>query len=623
MSSPNSTGNNSRSGEHRAASNDELQFDDAAPPIRENIIRLAKTAILGGTFVLAIAGGLFISIPRLPQLGAAPILVDILSEIGVGLLAGSAVSGLGYWFVTRPYNAFRGILQSQLERIIANGFTGIRADFASRTDTLISANQRLFAATASLDTMQQCSISKLYASRQDAAADMAIDLNVDNPSFTRLYLLGVSLDDFVNDDGGFNGIWRALKRCVNETAEAARTGGPVKRSSPLDVRILVIHPQSLSGKLRAEAESRDKDAGRSRLYDTVRYTVTELYEFQKKVSKNREDLGARFPISFEVRLYHQVSPTLFLAHTNFVTYAQQYHFWSSRLANVSVPLIRYEPEDSGTEGRSIHSEIDQHFLWIWDNASITAAEWVERGSIGIDRVFHEAGAVNAFNLPEVDNKKRIRHALENATQRIDILGFSLASFFTEKGDFYLTVLNQLESENGWKSRGVQVRVLLLSPECEQAYYRSYRQYLIKQAKEVASRKGFERYKSSELHKDDHLYKDTTTTLDNLSYLMQKHDLDNIHPRVYESAPNCFVLIVDDRVFVEQYHFGKKIRPATRRTLLGKDMPLIEYTAHQQYLSDEDKRNGESSASPYHQIVDHFNFVFDTALVPDISRYAST
>lgn len=94
---------------------------------------------------------------------------------------------------------------------------------------------------------------------------------------------------------------------------------------------------------------------------------------------------------------------------------------------------------------------------------------------------------------------------------------------------------------------------------------------------------------------------------------------NADARLYRTAPSCFILIVDDRVLVEQYHFGKAVPPESRvedqetPPILGKDMALVEYARTSSALVEVDE-----SRHPCDLLEDHFRFVWEDCSVPALT-----
>lgn len=119
--------------------------------------------------------------------------------------------------------------------------------------------------------------------------------------------------------------------------------------------------------------------------------------------------------------------------------------------------------------------------------------------------------------------------------------------------------------------------------------------------------------SDETRKTQILYRDAEESINNakdfLKELEGQNTQHNIHIKVYSSASECFMLLTDDSVLVEQYHYGK-IRPPEedaekiKSKILGGDVPVIEYKKPKpQILRDHPLRN------PYGIFKDHFEYVF--------------
>jgi hypothetical protein len=94
-------------------------------------------------------------------------------------------------------------------------------------------------------------------------------------------------------------------------------------------------------------------------------------------------------------------------------------------------------------------------------------------------------------------------------------------------------------------------------------------------------------------------------------------------RIYDSAPACFLLVIDDTVFVEQYHYGKLVPGQDEYpVVLGKNMPPVEYSHDSSDLYETDALRNSVEL-----LKDHFEFVFErcsrplglTSLPPDEER----
>jgi len=255
-----------------------------------------------------------------------------------------------------------------------------------------------------------------------------------------------------------------------------------------------------------------------------------------------------------------------------------------------------------TQHRTLQQEFEEHFDWIWTNASISSYDFMEAKTVGIEKGFSQSGVTNVFTDPQ-DARKRIVHLLRQAKKRLRIQGISLNSFF-DRGDLFASI-KQLVEENKLE----EIQILILNPESEQAYYRSFREYLFENPETT-----FEKYRSDpELHKRSTLYTDTYETINNirLTKLLKKNNRFRVN--LYDSTPACFMLMVDDSVLVEQYHYGK-ILPEDETdnfpVILGKDMPSIEYTQSPTAIFETN-----ALRIPFKLLENHFRFVFDKSSQP--------
>ncbi|HEY3140640.1 MAG TPA: hypothetical protein VGJ86_05905 [Acidimicrobiales bacterium] len=258
-----------------------------------------------------------------------------------------------------------------------------------------------------------------------------------------------------------------------------------------------------------------------------------------------------------------------------------------------MPMLRLE-------GSPLHSAMADHFDLVWDTASVSGTAWLDTNQVGIDTGAQQTGAVNVFTGSGT-GYNRMCWLIEHAQERVWLQGISLRSFF-EPGKLYAALRGAMRRDD------VDVRILLLDPDCEQARYRSYRE------PEFSDHRGaeygsFAEYTAAEsCHADSTLARDTHTTINKIRRSIGTH-AEAV--RLYRSAPACFVLMVDDEVLVEQYHFGKAVPPELRvedqgtPPILGKDMALVEFTKEPSVLVEQDP-----SRHPYDLLESHLLFVHD-------------
>lgn len=458
--------------------------------------------------------------------------------------------------------------------------TGVQSGIAQQTESLIKSS-------ASLEAMARSGIVRIYSTRSQASEDIRRDLL--DPDNSKIRIIGISLNDFIRGDHkALQEVWKKLEKYV-------RYGRSNK--SPLDIKALIIDPGCLGAQLRSSAEVRGNEAVPGRLSDDVNAIVQALGKLEAYAREMQDKTG----VSFECHLY-RLPPILFLCLADSVCYIEQYHFWSERIHNTPIPVLKYLNHSEHHGVYPMHGEMESHFDWIWQKASIPVSQYSEQAVVGIDKGLTQRGVVNVF-ATYGEAYKRIRWMLDNAREKVSIMGISLHSFFSH-GELFKAISRLVENDR------LDIEVLVLDPGSNQAMIRSYRERLF-----VRPEQTLEEYKHSNQHQDSDLYRDTRSSIENINNLLA--DLKRIkndpewRPRLvvkqYESAPSCFILRVDDTVLVEQYHFGKLVPEEDKGhvpSILGKDMPILEYSSSVSSLYDN-----IPLWNSFRLFEDHFAFVF--------------
>lgn len=532
------------------------------------------TLLIIGTVLLVIAYTL--SLP--PSLS---FIHDLAKQVGAGVLVTGVISGLLQILIVRAYNKFVDQNSRFLRDDVTKSLEDVKRDIEEQTDTLVQT-------VASLEAMSKLGIVRVYSKRQDARADMINDIQ--DPTISHVYLIGISLNDFIGGkDRHFNQVWTT----IIEYIEGIR---PLpKHTKCLDIKVLVIDPHCHGAHLRSFGENRQPGASSSRLYAEVGGTIHDLLALQKTAEQNWQKTG----VTFEFRLY-RLPPLLFLFSTDKVSYIEPYYFWASRAVDTSMPFLRC----GDGQIAALHQGMHDHFELIWEHASVAASQYDDQCNLGLDEGLHLSGAVNVFHDHRLA-RPRIHWLLEHANQRVYIQGISLRSYFDGR-DLNRAIKTLVEAEN------VDVKVLLLHPDSEQARYRSYREYLLNKPPLT-----FETYQQNpELHKNSDLYRHTNQTIEGILSL-QPHA--KFRFRLYNSAPTNFMLLIDNTLIVEQYHYGdlRSPRASTVSNILGEDTTIFEYTCEPTYM--EEQANLYSSP-PHIQVrmlelmQNHFEFVFDDCAI---------
>lgn len=547
------------------------------------------------------AGILFLSLLPiyllLEYLGPAP---EYLKHLVLTLTAVIGVHLLDRWYLFRDTQEAlaadmleiqKGIIQDTkqaLDRVETKITTGIRQEVSA-----------LIGAATSLEAMTESGITQVYSDREKAAKDMKRDLI--DPNTTKISIIGISLNDFTQGhQQTLREAWEEIEKVVKD-----RINDKSDRNK-LDIRLLIIDPNCLGARLRSQGESRRLDAIQTRLMDDVTASAKKFYQLQKELIEKNENGTSNGGVTLECKLY-RVPPILFLCQTDKVSYVQQYHFWSSRAMNTPIPILRYAHSMDPSSAYDIHNEMESHFDWVWRHASISVSDFLSKGSIGSDMGTYQCGIVNVYTDP-LNGSARMKYLLENAKVRVWIQGISLRSFFDE-GALTQEMARLVEEGE------VPIKVLLIDPICRQAKYRSYREQLFGKPD-----LGFEDYtRDDHEHLQSKLCRDTNSSIEQIKKritdtVKQNPDgwIPKLELRKYNCAPSCFMLLVDNTVLVEQYHYGK-VTPEEDRgrlpTVLGKDMPLVEYSQFDPTTSSL-FYDHNSLREPYSLFEDHFTFVFN-------------
>ena len=122
-------------------------------------------------------------------------------------------------------------------------------------------------------------------------------------------------------------------------------------------------------------------------------------------------------------------------------------------------------------------------------------------------------------------------------------------------------------------KGAEWRVLVLDPQCEQARLRSEREE-----------------PQGTPYEEGNLHREVNDTIENVKIRFIKSGA-KIEVHAYRGAPSCFLLIVDDFMFVEQYHYGRE-----RGQRAAELVPLIEF---------------HKDSTMFEELQGHFDYMWDS------------
>jgi hypothetical protein len=564
----------------------------AAPPdmimtwkarVFQALHELATTRILLRTILLS---GLSLGLIAVAFLKDAPasdsIWVYLMAQLGTGLLVGAVGSALVQLFILPVPGQLREELESygreersEVLRQLHDEIRGLQANV-----TAVQQDLRSHAARTdqpSIRALENAEITRVYENREEAASDIRRLLL--DPSSTSIDILGISLNDFVRRGGSFYQGWSAIERAIKERRP------PIGRTQPLSIRMLVLDPYSADARLFSCGFSMLETRERAdRLKDYILYTAKGIGRLKELLE---EDESNDSKITIELRFY-RVPPQFSICSSNKVSFAQPYYLSRNQVQYI-LPIWR------GDSTTKLHHALKEHFEALWNLASISATEVSSQHSLGVDRGLHEGGIVNIYSDPTTA-QARMLWLLRNAKYRVWVSGISLAPMFGPR------LYEQMESLVG---RGtVDVRLLILDPESEQAYLKTYREHLAGLGNSsFGSHVPWAEYRrGNRIHTSTRVYQEIQQAIGEARRLMQLPD-SVLNARLHSSAPVAYILIVDDCALVEQYHYGK-VRPTHAPLQLTEETPLIEYRAPNSFLFPTPSRNSVKI------LEDHFQFVFE-------------
>jgi hypothetical protein len=536
-----------------------------------------------GTTVVVASGLAIIALSYAPFFGPAEVswLTFGVRQVGSGLLVVATVNVVLQIFVERHRQQLSSGLENFIKKDVNRDLRGIRADIEDQAKVLL-------AGSATLAALVTSGVNRVYASRSDAVEEIKRDMEAEG--IQQIRIMGISLNDFLRMDqrDNLHSVWRV----VNSYIAGARA---IRQD--LDIKVLIIDPGCFGALLRSYGEIQEHDQLSGRLDLDVEATANELRRLVNDTARAGASGEGTGRVTFDFRLY-RLAPTTFMCATDRVSYVHPYYFWPRRQFDVTLPLMRLERTP-------LHKAMADHFDLVWRTASVDGAAWADANEVGIDKGALEVGTANVFvghNL----GYNRMCWLISHARERVWIQGISLKSFF-EWGRLNAALRRALDN-------GVEVRILLLDPDCEQAKFRSYREHDLSDHCERRNTSYADYLKNERCHAASSLVHDTNVTISKVRGSLGPKMGNNT--RLYSSSPSCFVLIVDDEVLVEQYHYGKAVPPEFRREdqaappILGKDMALVEYSKNVSTVVTSDE-----SRHPHDLLVDHFNFVYEHCSVP--------
>jgi hypothetical protein len=531
-----------------------------------------------------------------------PKIPPAMQEFLLGVVAAAAVHLLDRLWLVHDFEEWARTLESKMVESLSHQMRGLVVETQKIMEGLASEMRTM---VSSLQAMDSAGVVRIYGGREQAAKD--INREVNNPACHSVNLIGISLNDFISGrEEDLREAWRTMYKRIVEGS--------------LSVRILLVDPDCIGARLRSVGERRKGNYPAGRLKHDVEAAIGEISDLLNLCRAKNQN-------NFDCKLY-RVAPILFLFQVDSASYVQQYYFWPSRNSN-QFPMMRIGSTLASGGTHVLHEELKDHFDWIWNKASVTLDQLQTEYSCGTDAGISQCGTDNIITDSDL-GYNRMRFLLQSAgsattgaagdaqlqpSHKICIQGISLHSFFSPDGTSLREVVYQLINADD-----AAIQILFLDPECEQAKLRGYREHTFQHPKDT-----YADYCASgaALHATSTLLHHTNQATANLKSMIMtiasskpKGWKVKVEAGMYDSAPYCFLLRVNDRMLVEQYHYGTLLRaPSRANIVLGKEFPLVEYMQKTTDLYDP------LNKLPFSLLESHFQFAFVMSKKMDVQQWA--
>jgi hypothetical protein len=184
-----------------------------------------------------------------------------------------------------------------------------------------------------------------------------------------------------------------------------------------------------------------------------------------------QEMARKRNLPFECRMY-RIAPILFLCQSERCSYAQQYFFWSERRATdlPNFPVIKFDGPPSRGNVTSVHFELEKHFDWIWEKASVDLLSYKRGYAVGVERSICREGILNVYSDPQ-DGMRRLAYLLSNAERQVELLGISLHSFLSPDVPQLSEMLERALSNDAIAVRILSARPIV-APSEDQGFQRN-------------------------------------------------------------------------------------------------------------------------------------------------------
>jgi hypothetical protein len=513
--------------------------------------------------------------------------------LGVNFLTGAAGAALFDLLIRRPQEErrIRVATQSDISTILAavadnrNAISGLGNRFAEVAEFV---EQHARAAP-----LAESNIADMFPSR--ALAAEAMRDAVLHPDVTEVRILGIALNEFLNSS--HNSAWSVIHKYL--TAELPLAN----RSKKLSVKVLVCDPKSLAAQLlhvpNAAVHAPPRIPSIHEEYRSPLEADFEHVTARLQPLLNRQQSG-NDAVTFEFRIYREF-PSNFLFIAGRTTFVQPYYLHQYGQERPRLPVLKYDST------AAMSTALIHQFDVMWTKAAAPPDSMIDGKPVRIDGGAARSGIVELYTNAATASAQ-LERLLRSAKRRVFMQGVSNIPIIRgELHDAFIQVVNRED---------VIVRILILDPRSEAAKQKTFARYESIGDERAAG--GWLAYRAAEAHRD--APHQSSDIYDNIRialnwFLRIARDANRDAPGKVKirlcSSVEAFIMIADDYVLYEPYHFGNEFNlsfPAQTPLQLAGNMPLVEF--HPPHPDPFPGRGTENVSSPVEVCVSHFERVFE-------------
>lgn len=387
--------------------------------------------------------------------------------------------------------------------------------------------------------LEKMGIQKVYRSRQDAKN--RFEQLVDDPRVKNIYIVGISLREFLTQQGGMQSVWEAIQQRLS-AEEHTSDRKKLSEDRRLKVHLLVLDPLSSEGYFRYTVERPYWKDHPKDIWDAV-----------AEVDQARQNIYGAEQNFLKLRLYEHC-PFSFVLFTEIAAFVEQYYY-KRKAKSSSFPLIEYSQDsDHYTELRKSVVGV------IWEHA------YEKSPSVGTAVPLRRAGIKNIFRIDQRREQaaRQIERIAETNAGTIKILTITGRHFVNDPDA--IVALKEAASKPG-----VTIQFALLNPISQQAIFRAIADKAVTDTKikKVIAEYDWGRHKTSRLYRRVH---DSIRELQNW-----KDEGLKVETRLYSCSVTSALLLTPTSAFAGKYLYGRS-KKLEDHPDLQSEYPFIEFDA---------------------------------------------